>query len=110
VITAVLAQVAVSAYASTLVGTPAEVEAALAPFRELLIALGTPSFAELAQVVQPGDLAGYREAYETGVRVAMLGAGVIALVGAAIAWLALGRRNPLQTVYDHRDERGVAAA
>jgi MFS family permease len=110
VVTAVLAQVAVSAYASTLVGTPAEVEAALAPFRELLIALGTPSYAELAQVVQPGDLAGYREAYETGVRVALLGAGVIALVGAAISWLALGRRNPLQTVYDHRDERAVATA
>jgi hypothetical protein len=110
VVTAVMAQVAVGAYAATLAGTPAEVEAGVAPFRDLLIALGTPNFAEIAQAVQPADLAQYREAYEAGVRVAMLGAGAIALVGAAIAWLTLGRRNPLQTVYEHRDEREPATA
>jgi MFS transporter, DHA2 family, multidrug resistance protein len=110
VVTAVLAEVAVRSYASMLTGSPAEVEAGLAPFRELLIALGTPSYAEIVQAVKPGDLGQYRDAYEAGIRAAMLGAGVIALVGAAVAWVALGRRNPLQTVYDHRDEREAPAA
>jgi hypothetical protein len=30
---------------------------------------------------------------------------VIGVVGSLIAWFTLGRRNPLQTVYEHRDER-----
>ena len=110
VVTAVLAQVATSVYAGTLAGTPAEVEALIAPFRDLLVALGTPNFAEIAQAVKPGDLAQYRDAYQVGVKVALLGTGVLALAGAAIAWLALGRQNPLQTVYDHRDERTAPAA
>jgi MFS family permease len=108
VVTALLAQVALQSFTSSLVGTPAEIEAAVAPFRDLLVALGTPSFHQLTGAIPATELAVYRDAYVIGVRVAMLGAGVIALAGAAIAWLTLGRRNPLQTVYEHRDERVAA--
>lgn len=110
VVTALLAQVALQSFTSSLVGTPAEIESAVAPFRDLLIALGTPSFQHLSGAIPAADLAVYRDAYVTGVRVAMLGAGVIALAGAAIAWLTLGRRNPLQTVYEHREERVAATS
>jgi hypothetical protein len=109
VVTAVLTQVALATYASTLTGTPAEVEAALAPFRDVVIALGTPSLAHVLGSTPSGDLAAYRDAWLTGVRVAMLGAGAIAVAGGALAWVTLGRRNPLQTVYEHRDERPAGA-
>jgi hypothetical protein len=33
---------------------------------------------------------------------------VVAVVGSLIAWLTLGRRDVLQTVYAHRDERETA--
>ena len=108
VVTAVLAQVSIMAYTASLTGSPAEIESALAPFRDVLVALGTPSFAQLARAIQPADLAQYKEAYLTGIRVAMLGAGVLTLLGAGIAWATLGRRNPLQTVYEHREERAAA--
>ena len=110
IVTALLAQVSVVAYAASLTGTPAEVEAAVEPFRQLLVALGTPAYQGLAGAIAPADLAQYRDAYLTGVQAAMLGAGVVALAGAGLAWATLGRRNPLQTVYEHREERTVATA
>ena len=33
----------------------------------------------------------------------------VAVFGSLVAWLTLGRQNPLQTVYEHRDERLPAA-
>lgn len=108
VVTALLAQVSILAYSASLTGTPVEIEAALAPFRELLVALGTPGYASLQNAIAPADLQRYREAYLVGVQVAMLVAGAVALAGAAIAWATLGRRGPLQTVYDLREERPAA--
>ena len=37
------------------------------------------------------------------------GSAVCAVSGGAIAWLALGRRDPLATVWEHRDEREAVA-
>jgi hypothetical protein len=105
VVTALLAQVSILAYSGQLTGTPVEIEAALAPFRQLLVALGTPSYTSLQNAIAPADLSLYRDAYLAGVRVAMLAGGAAALAGAAVAWATLGRRNPLQTVYDLREER-----
>jgi hypothetical protein len=109
VITAVLAEVAIRVYASSITGSPAQVEAAVAPFREVLVALGTPSFAQVARAIRPEDLLQYRAAYLAGIQVAMLGAGVISLAASFVAWATLGRRDPLQTVYEHREERVAAA-
>ena len=110
-VTALIAQVSISVYTASLAGKPqAQVDALTTTFQGVLTALGTPSFQAISQAVQPGDLVEYRIAYFAGVQVALLAAGGIALVGGVIAWLTLGRRNPLQTVYEHRDERVPVAA
>ncbi len=109
IITGLLAEVAVSAYAGSLAGQPpAQVAGLVATFRDVLIALGTPAFHAIAGAVQPAELVEYREAYLAGVQVAMLAGGAVGVIGGIIAWITLGRRNPLQTVYEHRDERQVA--
>jgi MFS family permease len=106
VVTGLLAQVAVSAYTSSLAGQPqAQVDVLVASFKDVLVVLGTPAFHDAAKVVQSADIAVYRAAYFTGVQVALLVAGAVGVVGALVAWFTLGRRNPLQTVYELRDER-----
>ena len=110
VVTGVIAEVAVAVYTTSLAGQPqVQVDGLVATFRDVLIALGTPSFQAVAGAVQQSDLAVYKTAYFAGVQVAMLGAGAIGVLGSLIAWFTLGRRNPLQTVYEHRDERVTAA-
>jgi hypothetical protein len=52
----------------------------------------------------------YRAAYFAGVQVALLAGGAVGVVGSIVAWLTLGRREVLQTVYEHRDERQVAVS
>jgi len=109
VVTGVIAEVAIYVYTASLAGQPqAQVDGLVATFRDVLIALGTPSFQAVVGAVQQSDLAVYRTAYFAGVQVAMLGAGAIGVLGSVIAWFTLGRRNPLQTVYEHRDERVTA--
>jgi hypothetical protein len=73
-----------------------------------MAAISTPSFASMAEAVHPSDAAAYVEAYLAGVRVALLLGGVAAIIGGAVALVTLGRRDPLSTVYEHRDERGTA--
>jgi MFS family permease len=108
VVTAVLTEIALATYAGSLSGTTAQVEAAVAPFRDVLVALGLPSLAQVLGAANAADLSAYRDAYLVGVQVVMVGTGLVALVGGAIAWALLGRRNPLQTVYELRDERAPA--
>ena len=105
-VTALLAQVAMSVYTGSLAGRPqAEIDALTATFQGVLTALGTPSFAAISKAIEPGQIDEYRVAYFAGIQVALLAGGAIALIGSAIAWFTLGRRNPLQTVYEHSDER-----
>jgi MFS family permease len=111
VVTGLIATFAVSAYTSSLAGQPpAQADALVASFRDVLLALGTPAFHDVTKAVQPSDLVEYRAAYFAGVQVAFLVAGAVGVVGAAVAWFTLGRRNPLQTVYEHRDERAPEVA
>ena len=59
---------------------------------------------------------GYVDAYVAGVRTALFLGGAAAVLGGIVAWLGLGRRDPLATrgtdamasVYEHRDERVTA--
>jgi MFS family permease len=110
VVTGILAEVAVAVYAASVAGQPqAEVDGLVAAFREVLVALGTPAFGSVARAVQPAELDAYKAAYFAGVQVALLAGGVVGVVGSIVAWLTLGRRDVLQTVYEHRDERQPAA-
>jgi MFS family permease len=109
VVTGILAEVAIAVYTASVAGQPqAQVDALVATFRDVLVALGTPSFHAVARAVQPADLAEYRAAYFAGVQVALLAGGLVGVVGSLIAWFTLGRRDVLQTVYEHRDERQAA--
>jgi uncharacterized membrane protein YedE/YeeE len=79
-----------------------------AQLASLLAVLGTSSFADVAGAVQRSDAVQYASAYVDGIRFALLLAGAAAVAGGAIAWAALGRRDPLTTIYEHRDERPAA--
>ena len=110
VVTGILAEVAIAVYAASVSGQPpAQVDALTASFREVLVALGTPAFESASQAVQPAELYAYQAAYFAGVQVALLVGGLVGVVGSIVAWLTLGRRDVLLTVYEHRDERQVAA-
>ncbi len=107
-VTVLLAEVAMSVYRGSLAGRPqAEINGLTATFHDVLAALGTPALKAIGQTIQlgPGEIDEYKVAYFAGIQVALLAGGGIALIGSAIAWLTLGRRNPLQTVYELRDER-----
>jgi MFS family permease len=105
-VTAIVAQVALLTYAASLAGQPQDqIDTAVAAFRDLLTAIGTPSFSALASAIQAQDVSAYVDAYTTGIRAALLGGGVVAVVAGIAAWIILGRRDPLVTVWDLRDER-----
>ncbi|MCJ7709352.1 MAG: MFS transporter [Chloroflexi bacterium] len=104
--TSLLAEVAIMVYTASLTGQPqVEIDGLVASFRDVLIVLGTPSLQTVAGAVPQADLEVYKTAYFVGVQVTMLVGGVVGVVGAVIAWITLGRHNPLRTVYEHRDER-----
>ncbi len=61
------------------------------------------------------DAAGYVDAYVTGIRWALFLGGVAAVLGGVVAWLGLGRGDPISargtdpmaSVYALRDERAA---
>jgi MFS family permease len=106
--TVLLAQVSVTALTSSMAGQPqADIDASLAQFRELLVALGTSSWASVVGSVGSTDLREYGGFYLDGVRAAMLASGALAVFGSLVAWVALGGGKALATVYDLREERVV---
>ena len=52
----------------------------------------------------------YASAYTDAVRTVMFSTGLLTLLAAPIAWFAIGRRDPLITVWQHKDEREPAPA
>jgi MFS family permease len=109
VVTAVVASVALSTYTDSVAGQ-AGGAAAIEAFRDVLTAIGTPAFNQVVGAITPGDVAPYLDAYAAGIRTAFVFGGVIAIVGGLVAWLTLGPRDPLVTVYEHRDERAAGGA
>jgi len=106
--TAVVGQVAMAVLGNDLAAAGVTGAAAAdrqAQFSGLLAVLGTPAFADLAGAVHPADAAGFGAAYVAGVRTALVLGGVGAVMGGVLAWIVLGRRDPLTTVYELRDER-----
>ncbi len=82
-------------------------------FSNTLQSLGTPLFQEqlqgALQTASPAMISWYVNAYLSGVDAVLLASGLIGIAGAVLAWLLLGRRDPLVTVFDMRDERTGAA-
>ena len=109
-VTAIVAQVALATYTASVAGLPeAEAQQAIGAFQNVLTAVGTPSFSQVSSAVDPAELAPYVDAYASGVRAALALGGLVAVIGGLIAWVALGRRDPLATVWELRDERAAVA-
>jgi DHA2 family multidrug resistance protein-like MFS transporter len=109
IVTAIVANAAVASYEASLGAvSPTEAASAIDAFRQVLVAVGTPSWNQISETVAAVDAAPYRAAFAVGVATALTASGIVVVIGGAIAWVALGRRDPLATVYEHRDERADA--
>ena len=111
VVTVLVTTLALDSYAASLAGkTPGEVDAAVGAFRTLLAAINMPTYGVLVGGVEASDAAAYGAAYTDAVRTVMFSTGILTLLAAPIAWFAIGRRDPLLTVWQHQDEREAAPA
>jgi hypothetical protein len=83
----------------------------VAEFKLTLQSLGTPRFREVYAATldgaEPVKGAAYSVAYLDGVIAALILSGIVGVLGAALAWALIGRRDPIQTVFDMQDERGT---
>ena len=64
-----------------------------------------PTYGVLVGGVEASDAAAYGTAYTEAVRTVMFSTGVLTLLAAPIAWYVIGGRDPLDTVWQHQDER-----
>lgn len=89
-----------------------DAEALLEGLEDVLYTLGTPIYKELYQAglrqSEPVEVAAYAVAYLDGVTVALVIGGAVGLLGAGLAWWLIGRRDPIQSVFDMQDERLAA--
>jgi CheY-like chemotaxis protein len=76
-------------------------------WRTLLAAINMPAYGVLVGGIEASDAAAYAAAYTEAVRTVMFSTGVLTLLAAPIAWIAIGGRDPLDTVWQHQDERGA---
>jgi hypothetical protein len=106
VVTVLITTLALDSYAASLAGRPpGEISSSVEAFRQILVAINMPQYGALVEGIGSADGAAYAAAYTDAVRTVLLSTGVVALIAAPIAWLALGRGDPLRTVWEHRDER-----
>ncbi len=73
----------------------------------MLVAVGTPSFSQVATTIGAADVRPYVDAYLAGLNEAFIFCGLVGVVGGVIAFLAFGQSDPLRTVWDNRDERSA---
>jgi len=104
-VTAIVGAVAVTSFAATQAGSD---PAAVAQFQNFLLAIGTAQFGEIVGQLDPSATALYGHAFSVGVGYAMSFAGIAAIVGAAIVWFAMPHSQPVDSIWDTRDERRAA--
>jgi MFS family permease len=110
-LTAIITQRSLDLYGASLGPIdPAQRDGLIAAFRDVLVAVGSPAINQVLGVLDPALLSAYGAAFVQASRESLMLTGIIAIVAAPIAWLALGRRDPLTTVWDHADERTEARA
>jgi MFS family permease len=104
-------QTAIGTYRAGLTGMPPErIEAAVARGRELLNAYGMRPLESILASVDPVTLEQYRHAVVEGMRAAEIIAGSVAVIAGILAFLAMGARDPVRSVWELADERGPARA
>jgi len=105
----VTTQTALSSYGDSLKGLPtAEVTSKVAEMRSVLELLGLKSTTELTGGIDPATLTAYKDAVVDGMQQAALIGGIVALVTGVVAFLAMGSRDPVRSVWDMADERDPA--
>jgi len=96
-----LTEASLAAYAASV---PTGVDpTALETLRDLVVALGTPALVTQLDGVDPSLLSRYADAYVDGIRIVHLAIGLLAVVAGFLAVLGLGRRDPLQGMWEHQD-------
>ena len=109
VATLAIATIAADRFGASLAGQdPATAESALGAFRDVLVGIGTPGFASLVDGTDRATLLTYAAAYTEAVRTVLAATGIVTLGAAVVTWFLVGRRDPLTTVWEHRDERDPA--
>ncbi len=102
----VTTQTAISTYRAGLAGAaPDAIEAAVARGRDLLNAYGLRPLDSILANVDAVTLEQYRHAVVEGMRMAEIVAGTVAVVAGLLAFLAMGARDPVRSVWELADER-----
>ncbi len=114
-VTLIAITVAMDAYRGEVAALGPDVaERMLAAFRDVIALIGLPGFVQTVQGIDAAVRPDYDEAIVQGLRASHLVPGLVALAAGGVAYLALGRRDPVRSVFDYADERdggpGVAAA
>ena len=73
--------------------------------QRILVALGTPGFIEMIGEASITQTSVTRTGYIDGVQAALLLSGIVAVGGAILAWILIGKRDPIGTVFALKDER-----
>jgi MFS family permease len=111
VVTLLATSFAVASFEDGLTGLAPDVAAQmLASFREVIDLIGLPGFVDQVKGIDSAVVPEYNDAIVQGLRMSHLIPGLVALVAGAIAFIALGHRDPVHSVFDYADERGTAAA
>ena len=109
--TLVIATLSVSNLITAMAGQPAAtIDSAVAVLRELLVAIGSPAYGGLVDGVAQPERVEFAAAYTDAVREFLAATGIVTVVAAGVTWILVGRRDPLTTVWEHKDERVNAPA
>jgi hypothetical protein len=109
VVTLIATSVAASAYQDGLAGVdPATAARLLSAFQGVIDLIGLPGFVQTVQGIDAAVRPEYDAAVVQGLRMSHLIPGVVALIAGFVAYLALGRRDPVHSVFDYADERRPA--
>lgn len=111
VMTLIAISVAVDAFHGQVAGVAPDVaERMLAAFQDVIALIGLPGFVQTVQGIDAAVRPDYDVAIVQGLRASHLVAGLVSLMAGAVAYLALGRRDPVRSVFDYSDERASAGA
>jgi len=103
----VTTQTALDSYAWTLQGIPSGLaDTQVGYLRTLLNEFSLRSVAELTSGLDAATVKVYSDAVVDGMQTAALIPGVVAVVTGIIAFILMGPRDPVRSVWDHADERG----
>ena len=107
-VTALVSSAAIAAFAASV---PAGVDptTAVDGFKSFLLAVGTSEFGQLLSGLSTTTGAQYGAAFAAGVHSAMSFVGIVAVIAAGIAWLAMSGPSPVNSIWEHREERAPAS-